>query len=119
MILNEVHVDITRGHYETKTTTQKILCAGLWWPTLHKDAKEFYRSCDVCQCIGTPSRRDEMALNSQVTLRAFDKWAIDFVGPINPPEKRTVSRYIITVIDYLTRWDEVKPVKDCSVVTTT
>jgi hypothetical protein len=52
-------------------------------------------------------------------LQAFDKWAIDFVGPINPPGKRTRSRYIITTIDYLTRRVEAKPIKDCSATTTT
>ena len=56
-----------------------------------------------------------MPLNPQVTLQAFDKWAIDFVGPINPPEKRTGSRYILTMTDYLTRWVEVK---DYSTTTT-
>ena len=60
-----------------------------------------------------------MSLNLQVTLQAFDKWAIDFVGPINPPGKRTRSRYIITATDYLTRWVEEKPIKDCSATTTT
>ena len=60
-----------------------------------------------------------MPLNPQVTLKAFDKWAIDFVGPINPLGKKTGSRYIITTIDYLTRWAEVKPVKDCNLATTT
>ena len=52
-------------------------------------------------------------------MQAFDKWAIDFVGPINPPGKRTGARYIITVIDYLTRWAKAAPVKDCNATTST
>ena len=63
LILEEAHVGIAGGHYSGKPTTQKILTMGLWWPTLHKDAKEFCKSCDVCQRIGRPSRRDEMLLN--------------------------------------------------------
>jgi transposase InsO family protein len=55
-----------------------------------------------------------MSLATQLTLQAFVKWSIDFMGPINPPGKRTGARYIITTTEYLTRWVEVREVKDCS-----
>jgi transposase InsO family protein len=65
------------------------------------------------------SRRDEIPLELQLTIQAFEKWAIEFVGPINPLGKRRAARYIITAIEYLTRWAEAREVKDCSATTTT
>jgi hypothetical protein len=53
-----------------------------------------------------------------MTLQAFEKWAIDFVGPINPPGKRIGARYIITMTEYLTRWAEARAVKVFSATTT-
>jgi hypothetical protein len=52
MILEEAHDGIAGGHYAGRETAQNILCAGIWWPTLHKDAKEYCQSCDVCQRVG-------------------------------------------------------------------
>jgi transposase InsO family protein len=46
------------------------------------------------------------------------KWAIDFVGPTNPPGKHTGARYIITATKYLTRWDEARQIKDYNATTT-
>jgi hypothetical protein len=63
LILVEAHEDIAGGHYAGKATAQKVLQAGLWWHTLHKDAKEYYKACDVYQRIGKPYRRDEMPLS--------------------------------------------------------
>jgi hypothetical protein len=104
MILEEAHDGIVGGHYVGRSSAQNILCSGLWWPTLHIDVKEYCQSCDVCQRVGNLYRRDEMPLNPQITLQAFDKWAIDFVRPINPQARRSRARYIVTTTDYLTRW---------------
>ena len=60
-----------------------------------------------------------MPLVSQVTLQPFDKWVVDFVGPINPPWNKTSARYITTAIDYLTWWAKATPVVDCNAVTKT
>jgi hypothetical protein len=58
LILVESHEDIAGGHYAGKETMKKVLRAGLWWSTLHKDAKEYYKAYDVCQRVGKPYRRD-------------------------------------------------------------
>ena len=52
-------------------------------------------------------------------MQTFDKWDVDFVGPINPLGKRTGARYIITVTEYLTRWVQAASVVDSTIATTT
>jgi hypothetical protein len=73
LILEESHEGIARGHYAGNKTVQKVLRAGLWWPTLHRDAKDYYRAYDVCQRVKKPSRRDEMPLSLHLTLQSFEK----------------------------------------------
>jgi hypothetical protein len=41
LILAESHEGIAGGNYAGRETAQKVLRASLWWPTLHKDAKDY------------------------------------------------------------------------------
>ncbi len=47
-ILADAHGGAVGGHYVGEATTQKILHGGLWWSTLHKDSKAYYRAFNAC-----------------------------------------------------------------------
>eukprot|EP00253_Pinus_taeda_P036181 PITA_36181 len=50
-----------------------------------------------------------MPLQPQVTFEPFDKWGMDFIGPIEPPSKQ--MQYIILCTNYLTKWVETNAIK--------
>eukprot|EP00253_Pinus_taeda_P030312 PITA_30312 len=108
-ILLTCHDGPCGGHFAGKRTTFKILQASYCWPTLHQDVKRYISQCDQCQRMGKPTPEDEMPLQPQVTFEPFEKWAMDFVGPVNPPSKQ--KQYIIMCTYYLTKWAETKAIK--------
>ena len=59
--------------------------------------------------MGNPTPRDEIPLQPKVNFKPFDKWGMDFIGPINPPSKK--KQYIIMCTDYLTKWAKTKEIK--------
>jgi len=63
---------------------------------------------------GQAARRDELPLQPVRALQKFEKWVVDFIGPINPTTKHSKARYIITVTNYLTRWEEATVVQEFS-----
>jgi hypothetical protein len=79
---------------------------GYYWPSLFKDAKKYVRAYDSYQRMGQPNHRDEMPLKPQILLEPFERWDLDFVGPINPPSNQKV--YIVVCTDYMTKWVEAK-----------
>lgn len=57
--------------------------------------------------MGRPIQSHEMPLQPQVLVEPFEKWALNFVGPINPSSKP--KRYILIYVDYVTKWVEANP----------
>lgn len=81
---------------------------GYYWPSIFKDSKAYVKQCDSCQRTGRPIISDEIPLKPQVLIEPFEKWALDFVGPINPPSNG--KRYILVCTENVTKWMETKAV---------
>ena len=65
---------------------------------------------DQCQRTGAPASRNHWPLTPIIPISPFEKWRIDFVGPINPVSARR-NRYIILATDYATKWVEARPTR--------
>ncbi|MCO5561428.1 hypothetical protein L7F22_015049 [Adiantum nelumboides] len=81
---------------------------GYVWPSIQHDVHHWCKSCKECQSMASRV----LILEIRGTILAYDvfeKWGIDAIGPL-PITARGMC-YILTAVDYLSRWAEDKPVK--------
>ncbi|GJV28836.1 reverse transcriptase domain-containing protein [Tanacetum coccineum] len=115
-ILEHCHKGPTRGHYGADITARKIFESGFYWPTIFKDAAKYVQGCDACQRAGNISSRNQMPLTNILVSEVFYIWGIDFMGPFPSSRK---NKYILVVVDYVSKWVEVEalPTNDARVIT--
>ena len=104
------HDSLFGGHLVVKKTEDSIQ-TNFFWPELHDDIC-FCRSCDVCQKT-VPGGLVSWAPLGDMPLidQLFKRVVIDLVGPI-APDSDNGHRYILTFVDYATRYPEVVPLKN-------
>ncbi|KAH9274690.1 hypothetical protein BASA83_002881 [Batrachochytrium salamandrivorans] len=79
---------------------------------MKKDLKNYISRCPECQLNRSASRTHAPLPIRPVPPVAlpFERWGIDFYGPM--VETKSGSKYLITCIDYATRWVLAKPVRE-------
>ena len=109
-MLHTAHDGLMTGHFEVRKTTNKVL-AEFYWPTLRKDVREYCKSCDICQKTQQKGRVSKLPLGKMPLIDSpFVRVAIDLIDPIHPPTDDG-HRFILTVVDYPTRYPEATPLK--------
>ena len=94
-----------------KKTTDKIQSA-FYWPGIQGDVTRFCKSCDVCQKTVSKRSVPKVPLEKMPLIdKPFKGVAIDLVGPISPPSEDG-HRYILTLVDFSTRYPEAAPLKN-------
>ena len=104
-VMRLAHETLMSGHLGTKKTLDRVV-AEFFWPGICGDVARFCKSCDICQRTIQKGRVSKVPLGKLPLIDTpFKRVAVDIVGPIEPrSEKR--NRYILTMIDYATRYPE-------------
>ena len=75
-------------------------------PGVCGDVTRFCKSCDICQRTVQKGRVAKVPLGRLPLIDTpFKRVAVDIVGPIEPRSNNR-SRYILTMMDYATRYPE-------------
>ncbi|GKA48968.1 reverse transcriptase domain-containing protein [Tanacetum coccineum] len=82
-ILMACHNGPIGGHHGANYTAKKVFDAGIYWPTIYRDAHDLVTRCDACQPQGKISQRDEMP-----------QYAIQFSKVLPTNDARVVCKFL-------------------------
>ena len=85
---------------------QKVFCSVFYGPSMFKDSYAFYKACACCQMLGNLSLRNKMPMTPIVTIKIFDYWGINFIGPFTLPAR---NEFIFIAVKYVSKWVEAIP----------
>nr|XP_050026949.1 uncharacterized protein K02A2.6-like [Dermacentor andersoni] len=93
--------------------TKQRLRGKYWWPGLDKQVETAIRNCTVCQSADKSAKSYPTPLQP-VALpdKPWSKIAIDIVGPFE--RAPADCRFVISVVDYFSKWPEVAFCRDVS-----
>ena len=111
-ILSAAHDKPFSGHMGTRRTLYR-LTQSFYWPGVSRDVTKYCKSCEVCLKTKPKGKTPKAPLQiSPVFDRPFFKCAIDLIGPL--PMSAAKNRFVLTLIDYTTRWVEAAALRDTS-----
>lgn len=86
--------------------------SSFYWPGIAADIRKFCKSCKICLKTRPKGRtpRAPLQCGTPIIDKPFFKVATDIIGPL--PMSENKNQYILTMIDYATRWVEAVPLKN-------
>jgi hypothetical protein len=92
IVLNDCHIGACGDQLSGLATTQKILRAGYFWPTLMKYCIKWVKKFHPCQIFSQKMRAHPAPMFPVITVGPFTKWGIDYTT-CNPPSLRGAPLY--------------------------
>ena len=99
-------ISLAHDTHQGIVRTKKRLRELYWWPGMDAQVEAFIKACVTCQS------HDKSAVTHPTPMQpvpyptsAWEKLAIDIMGPFDKAPLN--SRFVITLIDYFSKWPEV------------
>ena len=109
-VMHLAHDTPMAGHLDV-TKTRARIWNDFAWPGICGDIRRFCASCDVCQHSAPRGSQKKAPLGKMPIIDTpFERVAVDLMGPLIPASDRGY-RYVLTLVDYATRYAEAKPLK--------
>lgn len=96
-ILNEIHEG--HGHFGINASWSRLYNE-FWWPNSYEDLSKHISSCRPCQLYSSP--KDNPASFKVPVQYLFEKFSIDFVGPL--PKTSNGNVHILVAIEAFSKW---------------
>ena len=114
--LRLAHTSAISGHAGISGTIERIKSFA-YWPTMYKDAKEYVSGCRVCLQTKPHKAAKAPTLRNPEVQRPWDRLNMDLIGPL--PLSMEGNKYILSIVDVLSRYGIATPLPDKSVATVT
>uniref|UniRef100_A0A8C5PG58 Gypsy retrotransposon integrase-like protein 1 n=1 Tax=Leptobrachium leishanense TaxID=445787 RepID=A0A8C5PG58_9ANUR len=104
--------DIPLASHLGHRRTLHRLTQSFFWPRLSGEVRDYCRTCGVCQRVGKRGDAKKAPLRPlPIVGEPFRRVTVDLVGPLAVPSP-TGKKYILTVVDYATRYPEAVSLRD-------
>jgi len=111
-LLYTLHEGPTGAHNGTERIFQQIQ-ERYYWLKMYEDVRGYVQTCDACQRRGNPKANN--ILHPIEPKTPFQRIGIDIVRLLTITKKE--NRYIVTAIDYFTKWLIAKAIKEATAKT--
>jgi transposase InsO family protein len=110
-VLQQVHSSEGDGAHPGIRRTAAKAAQAFWWPSMTADAERYVRGCLTCQRVGRQAAPKLAQRGRPVGEFPLDLVAMDV---LQMPISKTGYRYILTMVDYHTRYAWAEPLFDKS-----
>ena len=108
-LLQVLHDSSTTGHIRVNKIFQ-VVQQRYYWLQMFEDIRNYVKTCDDCQQRGGLQKNNIIHLIS--AKAPFQRIEIDIVKPLTIT--RQGNRYIVTAMDYFTKWPIAKVLKEAT-----